>query len=421
MSLFQSTRPVWGATPRTLLFSPFPVFQSTRPVWGATLRPPEVIPRRDISIHAPRVGRDPCSSSQAATPCYFNPRAPCGARRPASGRPSRRCRFQSTRPVWGATVRAEPEMVSAPFQSTRPVWGATFVGRSTITQSTISIHAPRVGRDLFNAVHAVHLRNFNPRAPCGARRFCTPLPPSNSYFNPRAPCGARPRRRPVYSPIITFQSTRPVWGATLDMPEALRLFVISIHAPRVGRDLQRDVAFAPDDISIHAPRVGRDAIGIQTARIEADFNPRAPCGARPSILAPQNGHHLFQSTRPVWGATVDSGDIAVVLVFQSTRPVWGATRAPLESAQSGKFQSTRPVWGATRSCRAARAVGAISIHAPRVGRDVGWSYTDASNYNFNPRAPCGARRSPSRCDPRGRQISIHAPRVGRDVLLDLLP
>ena len=80
-------------------------------------------------------------------------------------------------------------------------------------------------------------------------------------------------------------------------------------------------------ISIHAPRVGRDRLAWYKADFTLkDFNPRAPCGARPeakdtlvaainiSIHAPRVGRDLpprgggerrkkFQSTRPVWGAT----------------------------------------------------------------------------------------------------------------------
>ncbi|EHG23341.1 hypothetical protein HMPREF9432_01921 [Selenomonas noxia F0398] len=81
--LFQSTRPVWGAT--TPLFK-FPQtdteFQSTRPVWGAT----------------------GTSSSESPDQQGFNPRAPCGAR-PKSGKGfASMLGFQSTRPVWGATA-----------------------------------------------------------------------------------------------------------------------------------------------------------------------------------------------------------------------------------------------------------------------------------------------------------------------------
>ena len=57
------------------------------------------------------------------------------------------------------------------------------------------------------------------------------------YFNPRAPHGAR-REIGRLNAVAggKFQSTRPAWGATwLPCPFHVR-YVISIHAPRMGRD-----------------------------------------------------------------------------------------------------------------------------------------------------------------------------------------
>ena len=59
-------------------------------------------------------------------------------------------------------------------------------------------------------------------------------------------------------------------------------FTISIHAPRVGGDLERFLTILYRyDISIHAPRVGGD--------------PKIP---RAYLI-----YSGFQSTPPVWGAT----------------------------------------------------------------------------------------------------------------------
>ena len=57
---------------------------------------------------------------------------------------------------------------------------------------------------------------------------------------------------------------------------------ISIHAPRAGRDMALGLGEGWDDISIHAPRAGRDGNGTKGADGNFDFNPRAPCGARPA-------------------------------------------------------------------------------------------------------------------------------------------
>ena len=146
------------------------------------------------------------------------------------------------------------------FQSTRPVWGAT--------------HGVEHG--------VLVLRHFNPRAPCGARPTWSQTPAGCRNFNPRAPCGAR-------------------------------------------------------------------RFGCLYVRPGSNFNPRAPCGARPSRRWRRNGRLRFQSTRPVWGATLIVAHVEDATTFQSTRPVWGATKPPERRGRHGEK---------------------ISIHAPRVGRDL---------------------------------------------------
>ena len=145
-------------------------------------------------------------------------------------------------------------------------------------------------------------------------------------------------------------------------------------------------------ISIHAPRVGCDW-RFKDRKLETGyFNPRTPCGVRPS------------------------------------------RRVSL--SQPSRFQSTHPVWGATSSARQIPLSQAISIHAPRVGCDERRGVGPPVIRHFNPRTPCGVRprlRRPAAgredfnprtpCGVRhGRQnanwtafnISIHAPRVGCD-------
>ncbi len=175
---------------------------------------------------------------------------------------------------------------------------------------------------------------------------------------------------PAHPPL--FQSTRPVWGATC---------------------AYRDDRATGGNISIHAPRVGRDAkSGYTLGEVTVFQSTRPVWGATTCILARPNTWRKFQSTRPVWGATTVTMCLAssrlyfnprapcgarpcvvqgrfLVEGFQSTRPVWGATAANLQSQITALFQSTRPVWGATFSPGTQHRPRAISIHAPRVGRD----------------------------------------------------
>ena len=170
VNLFQSTRPVRGATEKDPALFKLSIFQSTRPVRGATGR---------ISL-----------ANSAAT-------------------------FQSTRPVRGATLHHAAPPSDPLFQSTRPVRGATSNSPHLKTPKTISIHAPRAGRDTARLPPICSASNFNPRAPCGARRRPAPKAPKQTrHFNPRAPCGARPSFITPSSQQSLFQSTRPVRGAT---------------------------------------------------------------------------------------------------------------------------------------------------------------------------------------------------------------
>ena len=146
-------------------------------------------------------------------------------------------------------------------------------------------------------------------------------------------------------------------------------------------------------ISIHAPHAGRDNPAVSGAKGQMHFNPRAPCGARQKTSFRATHGKLFQSTRPMRGATIRQLTDSMVLIFQSTRPMRGATVLKRLSVQSKKeFQSTRPMRGATIEKNVKKELKDISIHAPHAGRDLRGTMDEGRGINFNPRAPCGARR-----------------------------
>ncbi len=234
----------------------------------------------DISIHAPRVGSDFAPGFLRRTGRHFNPRSPCGERR-----------------------RLLPGLAPAmAFQSTLPVWGATAFDHSRCAAAAISIHAPRVGSDQPGSRAKLLRRYFNPRSPCGERQVFAVAVPFTVYFNPRSPCGERRADGAKASVGFQFQSTLPVWGATRDCwplstasafqstlpawgatpvkPGEADERNISIHAPRVGSDLNRYCRLAAFAISIHAPRVGSDLYFKIVFRFFFHFNPRSPCGER---------------------------------------------------------------------------------------------------------------------------------------------
>ena len=101
---------------------------------------------------------------------------------------------------------------------------------------------------------------------------------------------------------------------------------------------------------------------------------------------------LFQSTRPMRGATLLPTLPFSVFLFQSTRPMRGATPKPSSNSAIQMFQSTRPMRGATLRCRVHERHHVVSIHAPHAGRDVSGRRSGQLTPGFNPRAPCGARQ-----------------------------
>ena len=168
--------------------------------------------------------------------------------------------------------------------------------------------------------------DFNPRSPCGERLKISKNLIVKTHFNPRSPCGERLGGRETASKIIIFQSTLPVWGAT-GRGDILRTFHrISIHAPRVGSDLViRLGGRSTNNFNPRSPCGERLAVSLISTIPCLHFNPRSPCGERPVRLRHFTSNNPFQSTLPVWGATVTRQDVLAINRFQSTLPVWGAT------------------------------------------------------------------------------------------------
>ena len=126
------------------------------------------------------------------------------------------------------------------FQSTHPVWDATVWTNENVFQVLrISIHASRMGcdssvvkdsvgriidfnpripygmRPAFATEKSGWRQYFNPRIPYGMRRSRIPWTfPARTYFNPRIPYGMRLVRQIRRNLLSKFQSTHPVWDAT---------------------------------------------------------------------------------------------------------------------------------------------------------------------------------------------------------------
>ena len=213
------------------------VFQSTRPARGATKAYLQSRAARRISIHAPREGRDQANAN----------------------------RF----------------LVKIVFQSTRPARGATaHILRLLRRKGKISIHAPREGRDkcllTFNYKEAISIH-----APREGRDCKFPARPvSISAFQSTRPARGATRGGAMVARHALFQSTRPARGATKDVKCMFCPLLISIHAPREGRDRKpRTIQHRRNNFNPRAPRGARRR-GSRESSVVRDFNPRAPRGAR---------------------------------------------------------------------------------------------------------------------------------------------
>ena len=237
------------------------LFQSTLPGWGTTHDAAVAVLAGEISIHAPRMGSDRAAPRPDHTSMNFNPRSPDGERPFAGVTDGPACIFQSTLPGWGATTASTTAWTgTSRFQSTLPGWGATGQPHRTHRYGAISIHAPRMGSDLFVRFAQPPPGYFNPRSPDGERQVSFACPCGFARFQSTLPgWGATVVGDFARYASHAFQSTLPGWGATISQALVDARQRISIHAPRMGSDHTRDDGeHVGRGISIHAPRMGSD-------------------------------------------------------------------------------------------------------------------------------------------------------------------
>ena len=167
---------------------------------------------------------------------------------------------------------------------------------------------------------------------------------------------------------------------------------ISIHAPRAGCD-QGHAIIVRDLINFNP----RTPCGVRPSSAVSDgcscyFNPRTPCGVRPTIPVCFCKRALFQSTHPVRGATENKVIIIDESQFQSTHPVRGATLTIISILPTLQISIHAPRAGCDCACMCYYIITErISIHAPRAGCDVKNMQAMYREMYFNPRTPCGVR------------------------------
>ena len=235
--------------------------------------------------------------------------------------------------------------------------------------------------------------NFNPRSPCGERRFSIKRSLPGNYFNPRSPCGERlgwasPINRPM-----RFQSTLPLRGTTVTGERAKRspqyfnprspcgerrvpfyfligLMLFQSTLPLRGTTIATVKPTGTAIISIHAPLAGNDHDGIYHTVSGEYFNPRSPCGERPAHARWRPTPCYFNPRSPCGERRLEPFSNCGRMVFQSTLPLRGTTwqnlrRAPVHA----DFNPRSPCGERLIVAVALERLFAISIHAPLAGND----------------------------------------------------
>ena len=392
-----------------------------------------------ISIHVPREGHDDACAAQAARDYYFNPRAPRGARRvapndkivnqlisihvPREGhdppRPRRRHRDNIS--------------IHVPREGHDSHFNMRFYERIYISihvpreghdpggvprhrrKAFISIHVPREGHDATAFISLLLIALFQSTCPARGTTSCRC---SRSFtrrdFNPRAPRGARleavkdierkawisihvPREghddsvRPSRSHRCAFQSTCPARGTTRHFSLRCTPAEFQSTCPARGTTVSQQERGLPQAISIHVPREGHDRRGRDVPGAQPHFNPRAPRGARLQKDVGGEGLTYFNPRAPR-GARLQCVKMCVILFL---------------------FQSTCPARGTTPCLPSGARTRAISIHVPREGHDRPALMRSPPPTHFNPRAPRGARLLPDGSALTPEDFNPRAPRGAR--------
>ena len=370
-------------------------FQSTRPLRGATGRKLCVVLTVIISIHAPLAGRDSAKDLHSVFLDHFNPRAPCGARlkwainelglydisihAPLAGRDTfdgnfcdiSQCHFNPRAPCGARPATTAAMQTAGRFQSTRPLRGATLVDAPILGNVHISIHAPLAGCDGRPDRQDHRRGHFNPRTPCGVRRDGAGerlTAPAISIHAPLAGCDGDCRTSCCC--WRKFQSTHPLRGATaagLLGPQRVRHF-----NPRTPCGVRHGVVskgFVSSAFQSTHPLRGATCTTPVAYTSLRHFNPRTPCGVRRIASWHCVQRDTFQSTHPLRGAT-GSGKAPLPVPGISIHAPLAGCDAAEKAQETGYLISIHaPLAGCDGGTAACMWWNYISIHAPLAGCD----------------------------------------------------
>ena len=272
-------RQAWRALARAI-----EEFQSPHSLRSATLADSKKERRNYVSIHAllAECDRTRCQFSSAHD--GFNPRTPCGVRPDNAGRAE----------GWH------------PFQSTHSLRSATAFTHSWSLVEKVSIHALLAECDFlegmncksslrFQSTHSLRSATSQSRPPW--RPVFVSIHALLAECDGQSSCPGNTRDR--------FQSTHSLRSATLSRPANGWFHIVSIHALLAECDGAKLYEWMGNTVSIHALLAECDNISTIIHERTTSFNPRTPCGVRPSDCEPVPGIDKFQSTHSLRSATLE--------------------------------------------------------------------------------------------------------------------
>ena len=148
------------------------------------------------------------------------------------------------------------------------------------------------------------------------------------YFNPLSPHGERPDELGISPRTVQFQSDSPRMGR-----DHARLGAgggkhpISIHSPRMGRDISTYAQYLKEPFQSTLPAWGETGRGSMGLGHRIYFNPLSPHGER-RYYASRGPRRLPISIHSPRMGRDAKGDVLKVFQlwrFQSTLPAWGET------------------------------------------------------------------------------------------------
>ncbi len=193
------------------------------------------------------------------------------------------------------------------------------------------------------------------------------------------------------------------------------IWILSILAPLAGSDFVPYKMSSYPFLSILAPLAGSDTTPTVAPTGLRSFNPRSPCGERHLRETGRPILVSFQSSLPLRGATAARAVPALQAAFNPRSPCGERrTNKPI-MASFVHFQSSLPLRGATHTVTDDALAASLSILAPLAGSDS-TTFSEGrlvtfqsslplrgatahgrdlahSREAFNPRSPCGERRT----------------------------